>query len=448
MLVLDALSLQVPLLSEEHVNRAPFTGILTRIDEPSTRPPNGSDGHLVLMPYAAAEKALPSLLGMGVNTADNLRGHAKQAKIGVITAASIDGQDLVISGHLYEKDFPDEVEAIRAEKDRLGMSYELSNVEVDDPQSMIWVLTSFIFTGAAILYKESAAYQQTAIAAQAEHLVEESVMSQKILDELAKIQQQLDAMQASTTTDAADETEAAETTEATAETEAAEADAAKCKADEEAAAKCKADEDAASTMKAMAKLMKAMGYKDDEEDAAEDQDAMMKHMFRAMLKSMSYPGGFATEHDDEAEDIALFKRLMRQGRMDAGSAKKKAENMSPELLALQKQMKELSAAMGLITDTLKRQTGLITDLAKGAQGLVTDSNHGNNGGAVRKTMAATGEAWAGKFDGAEMDAASQDLQKKMAELEAQLDKEKVLDPRDRIARKLDLSWNSAATSRN
>ncbi len=123
LLTLEALSLQVQSLSEEHVNRAPFTGILTRLDEPSTRAPSGSEGHLVLMHQEAAQRALSSLLGMGVNCTADLKGHAKQSKIGVITGATIEGCDLVISGFLYEKDFPDEIAAIRAEKDRLGMSY-------------------------------------------------------------------------------------------------------------------------------------------------------------------------------------------------------------------------------------------------------------------------------------------------------------------------------------
>ena len=448
MWVLEALSLRIPtVLSEEQVNRAPFTGILTRVDEPSTRPPNGSEGHCVLMPRAAAERALPSLLGMGVNSATNLREHAKKMKIGIITDASIDGNDLVVSGILYEKDFPDEVDAIRAEKDALGMSYELSNVDVDDPDADVWVLRSFVFTGAAILYKEAAAYQQTAIAAQAElAAVKEDGMPQQILDELKAIQLQLKTMQAASEEEAKAEEEAASTTEATADEKKEEEAAAttEAKADEEDAA-------AASTMKAMTALMKAMGYRDDEEEAAEDDAAMMKHMMKAMLRSMAYPGGgFGGEHDDEADDTALFKRLMRQGKMAAQSSGKKAATpQSAVILAMQKQLKELSAAMGLITDTLKRQTGLLTDMAKQSRTLATDENRGNNGGPVRRSMAATGaESWLGKFDQQAMDAASQDKVAQVAALDAELDKEGVTDPTVRMARKLDLEWSKAAATRN
>ena len=441
MVVLEALSLQMPVLSEGDVNRAPFTGILTRINEPSTRPPNGSDGHCVLMPQAAAEKALPSLLGMGVNSAANLREHAKRLKIGIITNASIDGNDLIISGLLYDKDFPDEIQAIRDEKDHLGMSYELSNVDVEDPEADIWTLRSFVFTGAAILYKDAAAYQHTAIAAQAEASALEDPMSQKILDELDKIQQQLKSMQA-----AADEADATTEAEATAEEEAATEATKEAAADEEAA---KSEEkDAAASMKAMTALMKAMGYHDDEEEAAEDDAAMMKHMMKAMLRGMTYPaGGFGGEHDDEAEDTALFKRLMRQGKMAAAASRGK-QPVTPMMLAMQKQLKELSAAMGLITDTLKRQTGLLTDLTKNARNLSTDAHNGVNGGPVRRSLAATGEVWAGKFDDKALDAASKDLQEQMTALDAELDKQGITDPTIRMARKLDLSWNKPASSRN
>lgn len=439
LVTLEALSLQLPVVGAT-VNRAPFTGILTRLDEPSTRPPNGSEGHLVLMPSDVAAQALASLLGMGVNTTDDFRGHAKQSKIGVITDARIDGQDLVISGILYDKDFPEEVAAIRADKERLGMSYELSSVDVADPDADVWILTSFVFTGAAILYKEAAAYHQTAIAAQSESSKEEDTMSKEILEALAAIRSDIQTLQAA----ADDETDKDAAKDCPKEEDAANGTSAIA---EDAAA----NTEAAAAVQAMSALMKAMGYPD-EEEAADDKKVMMRHMMKAMLKSMAYPGGgFGGEHEDEEEDVALFQRMMRQGKLAA--SKKTVAAKDPIMAGVQRQLKDVTAALGLITDTMKRQTGLITDVMKTVGKLATDENRGAQGGPARKTMAAEGsEQWAGKFQGQELEAGSKDLQAAMHELETQMDRDKITSPRDRIAKKLDLQTqflqrNGATTSR-
>jgi hypothetical protein len=41
------------------------------------------------------------------------------------------------------------------------MSYEITDALVVSPASPIWTVTSFTFTGAAVLRKESAAYPET-----------------------------------------------------------------------------------------------------------------------------------------------------------------------------------------------------------------------------------------------------------------------------------------------
>jgi hypothetical protein len=43
----------------------------------------------------------------------------------------------------------------------LGMSYEVTGVELIDPRARVWTLTKVIFTGAAILRRDKAAYQNT-----------------------------------------------------------------------------------------------------------------------------------------------------------------------------------------------------------------------------------------------------------------------------------------------
>ena len=118
-LSINARSLNIP--DSAHPNKLPFSGVLTRIDEPSDSPPEGSNGRRVLVTRAAAERALDSLLGMGVNY--NPDGHSPQEKVGVIFGSEIVGNELHIHGAIYAADFPDATAAIRANKDKLGFSF-------------------------------------------------------------------------------------------------------------------------------------------------------------------------------------------------------------------------------------------------------------------------------------------------------------------------------------
>ncbi|MGH9494617.1 MAG: hypothetical protein ACRD3B_06430, partial [Candidatus Sulfotelmatobacter sp.] len=43
----------------------------------------------------------------------------------------------------------------------LGMSFEVTNVKLADPRARVWMLTSVLFTGAAILRREKAAFSDT-----------------------------------------------------------------------------------------------------------------------------------------------------------------------------------------------------------------------------------------------------------------------------------------------
>ncbi|MCI0537159.1 MAG: hypothetical protein L0Z50_18230, partial [Verrucomicrobiales bacterium] len=165
-LQLEAMALAIPDVPK-HPNRVPFAGVLTLLDAPSDRAPAGAAGHRVLMPRRVAEAALPSLLGMAVDYAPGLRGHDVRRKIGVITSAEIRGRKLEIAGHLFGKDFPEVMREIRAKRDALGMSYEVTGVRVKDPSAEIWTLENVVFTGAAILERAAAAYQSTSLAAAA-----------------------------------------------------------------------------------------------------------------------------------------------------------------------------------------------------------------------------------------------------------------------------------------
>lgn len=185
---LEAMALTIPEVSK-HPNRVPFAGILTMLDTPSDRAPAGAAGHRVVLPARVAEAALPSLLGMAVDYAPGLRGHDVRRKIGVITRAEIHGRRLEISGYLFGKDFPDVVRELRARREQLGMSYEVTGVRVADPSAEVWVLEHVVFTGAAILERDAAAYQSTSLAACRGHgaapiEAKGAVMEQKIMETL------------------------------------------------------------------------------------------------------------------------------------------------------------------------------------------------------------------------------------------------------------------------
>ncbi|MGH8220896.1 MAG: DUF6582 domain-containing protein [Steroidobacteraceae bacterium] len=163
---LSAMSLEVP-ATPGHPNKMPFSGILTRIDEPSDRPPEGSAGHRIVIPQAVAEQALASLLGMAIDYRADLTGHDNQNKIGVITEARIEANAIHIAGFIYAKDFPQACISIKAQQAKLGMSYEC-DASVEDAQADPWIATHVIFTGAAVLQKHLAAYTSTSLAASAD----------------------------------------------------------------------------------------------------------------------------------------------------------------------------------------------------------------------------------------------------------------------------------------
>ncbi len=156
-----------------HPNRLPFEGCLTLVDVPSDKAPSGSRGHRVVLTRAAAEAALPSLLGMAVDYKAGWDGHDARQKCGIITAAYLEGKQLLVQGYLFARDYPEFsrsqflraeplVDGLAAEQaTTMGMSYELADAHVADMRDSVWKLTRATFTGAAILLREKAAYKAT-----------------------------------------------------------------------------------------------------------------------------------------------------------------------------------------------------------------------------------------------------------------------------------------------
>jgi hypothetical protein len=170
---LESMAIEMPEV-DGHPNREPFRGVLTMVDMTSDRPPSGSRGHRVVLTKVAAEAALPSLLGMALDYTPTLDRHDARRKVGVITRVEIVGRSLALGGYLFAKDFPEIVKEIgRATRrypreadgtlaaPQLGMSYEVTDVEIADTNAGVWTLTHVTFTGAAILRRDKAAYAET-----------------------------------------------------------------------------------------------------------------------------------------------------------------------------------------------------------------------------------------------------------------------------------------------
>lgn len=158
---LEAMAITMPEVAD-HPNRIPFEGVLTVVDEASTRPPSGARGHRVILTRDAARAALPSLLGMAVDYAPKWDGHDARAKCGIITDADVIGNQLRVRGYLFGRDFPEVVQQLEQSLlGNMGMSYELADAHVADMRADVWTLTRATFTGAAILLREKAAYRNT-----------------------------------------------------------------------------------------------------------------------------------------------------------------------------------------------------------------------------------------------------------------------------------------------
>lgn len=144
----------------KHTNKAPFIGVLTRVDAPSDTAPSGARGHRVLLTKDAAVKAMDSLIGMALNYKPSWDGHDARCKIGIIESAELVRDEIIVTGFLYARDFPEVIKQLSATAD-YGMSYEMADTRCEDMRAEILEITRTEFTGAAIVLREKAAYKMT-----------------------------------------------------------------------------------------------------------------------------------------------------------------------------------------------------------------------------------------------------------------------------------------------
>lgn len=165
--------------SSNHPNELKITGVLTRLDEASTKAPNGSDGHRIYLSTAVAKKRLHTLVGMGLNYSPKLESHNQSKKVGVIKRAWIDGKDLCIEGVIWKHDFPESERDLKGRKD-LGMSMEIVSVSIEDQNASVWKIDDFYFSGGTILKKDAAAYYNTVAIAAAKQKGRGEVMADTV----------------------------------------------------------------------------------------------------------------------------------------------------------------------------------------------------------------------------------------------------------------------------
>ena len=102
---LEAMAVKIPHV-EGHPNRVPFEGVLTMVNAASDKAPAGARGHRVMLTREAAEKALPSLLGMAVDYRPGWDGHDARRKIGLLTEADLWGSGWWCAGTFTRETFP------------------------------------------------------------------------------------------------------------------------------------------------------------------------------------------------------------------------------------------------------------------------------------------------------------------------------------------------------
>lgn len=370
--------------ADNHPNRSPFKAILHQVDRPSTRPPNGSDGHLVLIPRHVASRRLKSLLGMAINVVSGgLGGHNSVAKVGVITAAAIgrdpDGvnpiklgpisaQDVVVAGHLYEKDHPREVAEIRAAArgGKLGASYEITGVQVENLKASIWRILDFTYIGAAALLRASAAYNETVLAAGAAQTEVDEMTRAELNAAFAEHDRKFQTVLA-----------------------------------EHRAGIIEAIEAALSPMAEKFDKAEKSGEDEEKEQCADVAAARQKEIDAAKL-------------DAEVAEIEAAAKLLddtARGEkiIEAGIKRTKAHELRAEALALKapRNLRPLIQAMtALITDSQASRGSLATDSASAAgsgklatEGANTQQQQGGPAKVARKTLSASAESFIGKFDG-------------------------------------------------
>jgi Membrane protein involved in colicin uptake len=162
---------------DSRLNWLPFKGTCLFTDTPSDGIPSGGLDKPVAFPQEEVQKALSTMTSMGINCrfpddfwdgpAEVFSGHDSRFKIGVVETPVLNGNEMVISGGLWDNDFPDVCYVYRNAKESLGFSVEVYFDPVD--MGEYYNAVNVEFTGVAVLFADLAAFKKTYIAAQEKH---------------------------------------------------------------------------------------------------------------------------------------------------------------------------------------------------------------------------------------------------------------------------------------
>ena len=149
-------------------NLYPFEGVLFRVGEPSDSPPSIGPRLPLYIPQDVAESVL-DVANLPLEAAADLTGHDRQGTCGVMTAATIEGNEFRVQGFIWPWNYGQKVSKILAAKRQLGMSMNAAiagEVAIIGGQKVHRV-SHLELRGGCILLAELASWQKTRIAAAA-----------------------------------------------------------------------------------------------------------------------------------------------------------------------------------------------------------------------------------------------------------------------------------------
>lgn len=164
----ESSDVQIPLSTEEHINKLPFTATFMIIGTPSDGTPCGAEMPIIL-DMDAAKASVDTMNLMGIDCVwsdwfpeDCMTGHDPRNIIGVVQSAYIEGNEMKMQGIIYSNNFPDIAFFIKNATPSLGFSMEcIADIEARDDGYEH--MSNVMFTGVAILFKNLAAYESTYI---------------------------------------------------------------------------------------------------------------------------------------------------------------------------------------------------------------------------------------------------------------------------------------------
>lgn len=154
-------------------NKLPFEGVLFRIDEPSESAPSKGSLLPLYIPMQLARQVVEQINesgGLPLDMHETLAQHANEQIAGIMNHGEIQGNDLVVRGHLFPWSQRERVALISANRERLGMSMNARarGHEMVVEGKKVWWIDDIELLGANILFSDAATYQKTRVIAAAE----------------------------------------------------------------------------------------------------------------------------------------------------------------------------------------------------------------------------------------------------------------------------------------